>query len=130
VSATTTPTLAAVIRDARHPEPAIVFDHGWNACSTVSRRKRRQKFFAFDFKGKFPRFRIRSVSTAIDINRSNFDIRWLGRGERMVDLTITARDLVFSESSLSEPCPSIVPQGFKGVFKRHRNERRFSPVPP
>jgi len=28
VSATTTPTLAAVVRDARHPEPAIVFDHG------------------------------------------------------------------------------------------------------
>ncbi|HYS86265.1 MAG TPA: hypothetical protein VEN78_14880 [Bradyrhizobium sp.] len=27
MSATTTPTLAAVIRDARHPEPAIVFDH-------------------------------------------------------------------------------------------------------
>ncbi len=38
------------------------------------------KFFAFDFKGKFPRFGIRSVSTAIDINRSNFDIRWLGAG--------------------------------------------------
>jgi len=81
------------------------------------------KFFTFDFKGKFPRFGIRSVSTAIDINRSNFDIRWLGRGERMVDLTITARNLVISESSLSEPCPSIVPQGFKGVFKRHTSKR-------
>jgi len=89
------------------------------------------KFFTFDFKGKFPRFGIRSVSTAIDINRSNFDIRWLGRGERMVDLTITARNLVFSESSLSEPCPSIVPQGFKGVFKRHTSKRaQVSPVPP
>jgi hypothetical protein len=89
------------------------------------------KFFTFDFKGKFPRFGIRSVSTAIDINRSNFDIRWLGRGERMVDLTITARNLVFSENSLSEPCPSIVPQGFKGVFKRHTSKRaQVSPVPP
>jgi hypothetical protein len=30
----------ALVRDARHPEPAIVFDHRLDACSTVSRRKR------------------------------------------------------------------------------------------
>jgi hypothetical protein len=44
VSATTTPTLAAVVRDARHPEPAIVFDHGLDCVLTASRRKRDVEF--------------------------------------------------------------------------------------
>jgi hypothetical protein len=52
------------------------------------------------------------------------------RGERMVDLTIAARNLVFSEGSLTEPCPQHRPARVQGRLQKAYIETSAGEPPP